>query len=256
MEKTVFIDNLKINLRVVGQGEPILILHGWDSSIKSWLKVQEFLAKKGFKVFVPDLPGFGKSAPPPFAWGIQDYSDFILSFVKEFNLDPFFLLSHSFGGRISVRFCNDHPERIKRLILCSSAAIKPKPGLKTRLIYIVARIGNAVFTPRHLTRLKDGARNIFYSFLRNKDYVKAKGVMRETIIKVITEDLLPDLPSIKVKTLLVWGKNDKLVPVKFAYIFKDNLENSRLEILPKIGHSPQLEVPEKLSELILNFLRE
>ena len=86
MEKIVFVDNLKINLKVVGQGEPVLILHGWGSSIKSWLRVQEFLAEKGFKVIVPDLPGFGESSVPEKAWTVLDYKNFIIRFAE--NNEP------------------------------------------------------------------------------------------------------------------------------------------------------------------------
>jgi len=79
--------------------------------------------------------------------------------------------------------------------------------------------------------------------------------MKETIKKVLDEDLLDDLPKIKTKTLIVWGSADRLVPVKYAHIFQEKIANSQLEILPYIGHSPHLEVPEKLSEIILSFLR-
>jgi len=66
---------------------------------------------------------------------------------------------------------------------------------------------------------------------------------------------LKDLPQIKIRTLIIWGESDKLVPVKYAHIFKEKIESSKLEILPKIGHSPHLEVPEKLAKIIIQFLR-
>ena len=80
--------------------------------------------------------------------------------------------------------------------------------------------------------------------------------MKETIKKVLDEDLLSDLSKIKTKTLIVWGSVDKMVPLKYAHIFKEKIENSRLEIMPKVGHSPHLEDPKKLSEIILKFLKE
>ena len=80
--------------------------------------------------------------------------------------------------------------------------------------------------------------------------------MKETIKKVINEDLLEDLSKIKIKTLIIWGAQDRMVSVRYAHIFKEKIENSELEILPKIGHSPHLESPQKLSEIILKFLKE
>ena len=254
-EKEIFINGLKINYKIAGEGPAILILHGWGGSSDSWLRVQEILSKENYSVIVPDFPGFGKSITPLEPWGIGDYSNFLLRFIEELGLEEFFVVAHSFGGRVAIRFVGQYPEKIKRLILCDSAGIKAKPELKTKIIYWIARIGNAAFTPKHLIRLKDKVRNLFYIFLRHKDYVKADGTMRETIKKVLEEDLLGDLSKVTTKTLIVWGNIDRMVPVKFAHIFKENIKDSRLEILPKVGHSPHLEVPEKLSEIILEFLK-
>ena len=73
--------------------------------------------------------------------------------------------------------------------------------------------------------------------------------------KVIAEDLLPLLSEINKKTLLIWGTNDKMVPIKYARIFEQNINGSRMEILPKVGHSPNFEVPQKTSQLILDFIK-
>jgi len=123
------------------------------------------------------------------------------------------------------------------------------------IIFWLAKVGNAIFTPKHLQRFKDSARNIFYIFLRNKDYVKANGTMKKTIKKVLDEDLFSDLAKIKTKTLIIWGAQDRMVPLKYANVFKKNIENSKLEIIPKAGHSPHLENPKKLSEIILEFIK-
>lgn len=255
-EEKVLIDNLEINYKIAGSGPAVLVLHGWGGSSDSWKKVTEILSGEGFQVIVPDLPGFGKSKTPPETWGVLDYTKWVNDFTDFLNLERFFLIAHSFGGRISIKFAINYPGKIKALILCASAGIKPKPGLKTKIIYWLSRIGNAVLTPQIFVRLKEGLRNIFYIFLRHKDYVKAKGNMREIIKKVLDEDLIDDLSKIKIKTLLVWGEQDKLVPIKYASIFKEKIENSELVILPKVGHSPHLEIPQKLAEVIINFLNK
>lgn len=254
-EKEVLINNLKINYKTAGSGPAVLILHGWGGSSDSWLEVQQLLAMAGFRVIIPDFPGFGKSSTPEKAWDNDDYLNWLLEFISHLNLDKFFLISHSFGGRIAIKFAVKYPERIEGLIFCSPAGVKVEPSFKARIIFTLARIGNAIFTPKHLKRFKDGIRNIFYIFLRNKDYVKAKGNMRETIKKVLNEDLMVLLSEIKSKTLVIWGENDKMVPVKQAYIYKDKIRDSRVEILPEIGHSPHLEMPERLVEIIINFLK-
>ncbi len=253
-EKKTIINGLEINYKIAGEGPAILVLHGWGGASDSWVEVQEILAQKGYKVICPDFPGFGKTPPPIDPWDVGDYANLILNFTQKLGLDNFFLLGHSFGGRISIKFVTQYPDKIKILILCASAGIKPKPGLKTIIIFWLAKIGNVIFAPKYLRRFKDSVRNFFYFSLRNRDYVKANGVMRKTIKKVLAEDLLPDLSKIKTKTLIVWGKIDKMVPLKYGYIFKEKIENSELEVLPKIGHSPHLEIPRKLAEIVSEFL--
>lgn len=253
-EKNIFTNGLKINYKITGQGPPILILHGWGGSSGSWVEVAEILAKEKFKIIIPDLPGFGKSKTPPKPWNIADYAEWVIDFANSQDWKEFFTLGHSFGGRIAIKLATQYPQRVKKLILCCSAGIKPKPDAETKIIFWLTKIGNAIFTPKPLKRFKDTARNLFYIFLRHKDYVKADRTMRETIKKVLEEDLLSDLPKIKTKTLIIWGEKDKMVPLKYAYIFKEKIENSKLEIIPKVGHTPNLERPERLTQTILNFL--
>ena len=254
-EEKILIDGLKINYKIAGQGPAILILHGWGGSSDSWISVQEILAKEGFKIIVPDFPGFGKSETPFEPWGVREYSNFVLNLTKILELQKFFLLGHSFGGRVAIKFSVFYPGKIKSLILLDSAGIKQKWGLEEKLIFRLSKLGNAIFTFPPLKRFKNKFRNLFYIFLRHKDYAKVEGTMRKIFKKVLTEDLLKDLPRIKTRTLIIWGEFDKLVPVKYAHTFKEKIENSKLEILLKIGPSPHLEVPEKLAKIIIQFLR-
>ena len=260
-EKTILIDNLKVNYKIAGSGPAIINLHGWGSSSESWLKIQEVLAKRGYFVVCPDLPGFGKSETPLNPWTVNDYVKWLNNFIEEVKkfssqpIEPFFLLGHSFGGRIAVRLAADYPEKIKKLILCDPAGIKTKPGIKTKITLFTASVGDIIFSLKPLTRFKDIARNLFYMFLSNRDYVKANTIMKETIKKVLEEDLSPDLPKIETKTLIIWGKKDRIVSVEHAHVFKEKIKNSELKILPKVGHSPHLEMPEKLVEILFPFLQ-
>lgn len=252
----ISINNLEVNYKIAGSGPVILILHGWGGSSDSWIKVMEMLVNKGYKVICPDFPGFGKSHVLIEPWDVTDYKEWLLEFIRLQGLDKFVLLGHSFGGRVAIKFSVEYSEKVKALILCDSAGLKSKPGFKNRIISHMAYIGNIVFSPHFLLRFKNGARNIFYSFLRNKDYVKANGVMKESIKKVIDEDLFPYLSKINIKTLIVWGERDKMVPVKQSHILKEQIKDSVLKLLPDVGHSPHLEVPGKLFKIIVSFLTD
>ncbi len=261
-EETVLIKGLKVNYKIAGRGPAILVLHGWGGSSDSWLEVQDILSKQNYTILVLDFPGFGKSVPPNSPWSVGDYMEFLYSFIgevekkeKEFK-SPFFLLGHSFGGRISIKFCLKYPEKIKKFILCDSAGIRQNYDFKGFLIFLIAKIGNALFTPKIMVRFKDGVRNLFYKLIRNRDYVKAKGVMRETIQKVLAEDLFPEIQVINHETLIIWGEKDKMVPLKYGRILNKNIKGSKLEVIKGIGHSPHLECPEKLAKLMSNFFAQ
>lgn len=255
-EKNILIEDIKVNYKIAGEGFPFLILHGWGGSSNSWNEVQKILAKQNYKVITLDLPGFGKTPSPIVPWEVKDYSNLILGFVKRLNLEKIILLGHSFGGRISIKFASLHPEKLEKLVLFASAGIKHPWNFRKRIIYIFAAIGNFLLSPKFLRRVKDLARNIFYILIRQRDYRKVKGAMRETFKKVVDEDLASDLSKISTKTLIIWGERDNAVPLKDSYFIKEKIPKSVLEVIPKVGHTANLEAPEKLSEIILKFLEK
>jgi pimeloyl-ACP methyl ester carboxylesterase len=253
-EEKILVKEIETNYKIGGRGENFLILHGWNGSSDSWRKIIEILETK-FRVISPDFPGFGKTETPKIPWSLNDFVEWLKEFTEELNLKEFFLLGHSFGGRVAIRFSIFYPEKVKKLILISSAGIRQEWGWKEKVIFQISKIGNAIFSKNHFLRFKDGTRNLFYRIARVKDYSKAKGVMKETMKKIVEEDLLPELPKIQKETLIIWGEKDKIIPLKYAFLFKEKIKNSKLEILPKIGHSPHLEDPEKLAEVLISNLK-
>jgi len=254
-EKKLEVLGVETNYKIGGEGTPFLILHGWGGSSDSWKKVIEILEKENVKVIAPDFPGFGKSKTPPQAWALQNFVDWLKEFLEKLKIEKFFLLGHSFGGRVAIKFSLSFPEKIKALILVNSAGIKQKWGPKEILIFYLALLGNALFAKSFLRRFKDKARNLFYRFFRDRDYGRAKEQMKETMKKVIEEDLLPVLDKIKVKTFIIWGEKDNIVPLKFGKILKEKIKNSELIIFPKVRHSPHLEIPEEFSKKLIEILK-
>ncbi|HID86881.1 MAG TPA: alpha/beta hydrolase [Anaerolineae bacterium] len=253
-EREIEIDDIALTYKLAGEGRPLLILHGWGSSSDAWVEVQGKLARQGYRVCVPDLPGFGKSGPPPRPWGMDDYARFVANLAQRLGMEEFFLVGHSFGGRIGIRLTILHPERVLGLVLCASAGIKPKRTLKHWTFWALAKGGNALLSLPLLSRLREPARKGLYLLVGEWDYYRAQGVMKETVKKVIEEDLRFDLKDVTVPTLIVWGDRDRVTPLSDAHIMKKEIPNATLEILEGAGHRLPYEEPEIFTRLVLTFL--
>jgi len=226
----------------------LIILHGWQSSKEKWQKVKEQIEKENIEVIVPDLPGFKTELTE--VWNLDDYLDWFYDF--SLSKEKFFLLGHSFGGRLAIKFALRHPGKLNGLILVSAAGIKHKKTSFELFLSKIAKVGNEF----HFFPFFSFFRKIFYRFIvRKTDYLKTEGVLKETFKKIVAEDLTPFLPQVQIPTLIIWGKNDKITPLEDAYLLKEKIKNSELEVLENAGHSPYLEVPEELAKIIIQFLR-
>ena len=239
--------DLKINYKALGEGKPLLILHGWGSRNDNWQKVGETLARNGIKIIIPDLPGFGQSDKPQTTWNLDDYCDFVEEFVKALNLEKFYLLGHSFGGALAVKCSLKFPEKIDKLFLASASCIRRR-NLKKKLLYILSKVFKVFsFIPF--------LRKAFYKFVVGKsDYLSIQGVMRDIYLKVIGEDLSEALPQVEVPTIIIWGEKDNITPLNDAKIINKKIKDSKLEIIPNVGHDLNLKTAEKLAEAIVRFL--
>ncbi|PIS17268.1 MAG: hypothetical protein COT59_01545 [Candidatus Nealsonbacteria bacterium CG09_land_8_20_14_0_10_42_14] len=230
----------------------ILILHGWGwpVSVPQWVRVKELLEKQGYKVLVPDLPGFGENPSPIKPWIISDYVEWVKDFFEKNNLSQVFLLGHSFGGSVAVKFSVKYPERVRKLILVDSAGIRKK-RLKKEIQKAVAHFLNRFsFLPFYKFARKIAYRTLF----KTSDYLLAEGVMKETYLNVIKEDISEIFSQIAVPTLLIWGEKDGITPLRHANFIKNQIAGAELEIIPNVRHNPQKEAPEILAEKIVRFI--
>ncbi len=222
----------------------ILILHGWGSCAARWQKVKELLENRGLKVFVPDLPGFGQEPPPATAWNIDNYVEWVKNYCGKNNLSQIFILGHSFGGSVAAKYALRYPENVEKLFLASSAGIRKKTAKKEFFKKI-----SPLFRSFYLLKI------IFYRFFVKSDYQYTSGVMRETYLNVINEDISGLFSQIKIPTVIIWGEKDDITPITDAYFINREIKDSKLEILPGIGHRIRKEAPEILVEKILAFIK-
>lgn len=243
MEKTTKIDNLNITYQTIGEGKPLLILHGWGSKSDRWQTTAKSLAGRGYEVIIPDLPGFGQSGSPETVWSLSDYSNFVNKFAEKLGLDSFNLLGHSFGGNVAITYSLRYPEKINRMFLVGAAAIRAET-VKKKTTYGLTRVFKFL-------KYVPFVRRFFYRFIIKSDYPSTKGIMRDIYLKTLKEDLSDKLSEVKVPTLIIWGEKDDITPLKNAHEINLKIQGSRLEIVPEIGHNLHSEVPGKLSDIIV-----
>lgn len=255
MEKTVEIRGIPVFYRDKGEGDTILILHGWRSSSKSWLQVQDDLVKFGFRVVVPDLPGFGETPEPKEAWSVRDYMEFVHSFEEALDLHPRALAGHSFGGRIAIFYAMKYKHTLPALVLLDAAGVFRHKQASIQAYEIMTKIGDYIMQFPLLHFLRPVVRKLNYRITRQQDYYLTDGTMRETFKLVIEESMRPHLPHITAPTLIIWGEKDEATPLSDAHILHQEIPVAYLHVLPNAGHSVNLEYPHKVARQMYLFLR-
>lgn len=226
---------------------PVLILRGWGSKIENWQKFIPLLEKQGYKALSPDLPGFGKEPPPQNSWSINDYAEWVRDFCEKNNLSQVFLLGHSFGGGVAVKFISQNPGIVQKLILVGAAIVRNKKEAG-KVSGVMKKLS---FLPFY-----GFFRKMVYRFFVKSDYPLEEGVMKETYLNVIGEDLTGLLSQINIPVQIVWGEKDDYTPVKNAYLIKGKIYKASSQIFPGIGHNPHREIPEKFADIVINFLEK
>jgi pimeloyl-ACP methyl ester carboxylesterase len=211
----------------------IVLLHGWGASAEKLKPLRLELQKLGWKVCVIKLPGFDLK-PPKEIWGLGNYCDFVLNGAKKkWKNEKFYIFGHSFGGRIAIKTSLLHPKSLDGLILCASGGISRGNVVKRLTFFVLAKIGKIFII---FPRFADFWKRIIYKAAREHDYEKADGVMRQVFKKVISENLKPVLSEISVPTLVIWGDEDAMTPIKDAYFITKNIRGSKLKVYKKQGH--------------------
>jgi pimeloyl-ACP methyl ester carboxylesterase len=246
------IDGLTVRALVGGQGPHVLLLHGWGGAIESFTPVLNDLCRS-YTVAAFDLPGFGHSSLPPTTWGSADYAHLTLQLMEHLHLDRPHLIGHSFGGQVSIQIAASAPERVRKLVLVGSAGIRTRPTLSTRLKRLAAQLGKWLAVRGG--RLGEKARAAIYRRVQSSDYASA-GPLRPTLVRVITEDLTSLLPRVAAPTLLVWGAEDRAVPVAAGQVMARLMPAAQLAVFENAGHFAYLDQFDRFRLLVRRFLRE
>ena len=259
-EKSVTVFGAKINY--VEAGDPakskVILLHGLGGSLANWALTTPALAQD-YHVFVLDQVGFGKSDKPALKYRVGTYVDFLDKFMAELKIEKASLIGNSMGGWVAAWTAIKYPNRVEKIVLADAAGIVPANFSEAQ----VYQLNNST-----RDEIRANMKRIFATpALQNNEalvdqFMTARvtagdGGTINSLIESIKrrEDFLNDrLGDIKKPTLIIWGKQDGLLPVADAYTFNKGIAGSELLIFDQCGHAPQFEKAADFNKAVLAFL--
>ncbi|HKX20878.1 MAG TPA: alpha/beta hydrolase [Nitrososphaeraceae archaeon] len=259
--KYLTIDNVRVRYTDKNQkGFPLVLIHGLGGSIESWINNIEFLSTK-FRVIALDLPGFGLSDKPRVSYTIKYYVNFLEKFINKLKINHLYLIGSSLGGHIGVEFTLRNRKMVDKLILISPAGCMPKSfkgtiTLKRYIKIVKAKSANDVFkilSSIDKTMVSHSYANVLYKRLSlpgsKYAFISAlKGSAKSPRYE-------SKLTRINTNMLLLWGKEDNMIPLKYVRPFIEQ-GNSRIIILENCGHRPHAEKAKLFNKIVKDFLTE
>jgi pimeloyl-ACP methyl ester carboxylesterase len=245
---------LRIQLRRGGAGPPLLVLHG-ELGVPGWLSAYDALARD-FTVYVPSLPGFGQSSRPDWIVGVRDLAAWVAWFVRELELDaPLPVIGSSLGGWVAAEIAIVNPSLFSRLVLVAPAGVAPPEGEIWDYFLHSTRdaFARAFADP---AGSKEYAR--FYASPTPDDERQAERD-REMAARLVWKPYLRShtlpalLGAIATPTLVVWGRQDAIIPASACDRWVKAIPGATAEVLDGCGHLPEMEQPERFVRTVREF---
>ncbi|TDS56934.1 alpha/beta fold hydrolase [Myroides indicus] len=251
MERTLKEDG-KFRYVEIGEGTPIVILHGLMGGLSNFDGVADFFPKKGYKVIIPELPLYTNSI---LKTNVKAFAKFVKDFIVRIGYSEVILLGNSLGGHIALYFAKLYPQYLKAMVLTGSSGLYesamgdsyPKRG---DYEYIKKKAEDVFYDPEVAT--KEIVDDVFATVNDRMKLIKTLTIAKSAI----RHNMSKDLPKIQTPTCLIWGKNDKVTPPEVAIEFHELLPDSDLYWIDKCGHAAMMEHPEEFNELLHQWLQE
>ncbi|HCP15270.1 MAG TPA: alpha/beta hydrolase [Peptococcaceae bacterium] len=253
MIQTTQIDGIDTHYIDAGQGDTLLLLHGWGASKEAFGPVIEGLRTK-YRVIALDWPGFGKTREPDRPWTVDDYRAFLEKFIMTLDLQDLTALGHSFGGRVLIKWAAMHPPSLNKMILVDSAGIRAKRGVGWYVRVYSYKAGKLLLKIPVLGNRFGKAIKKLQSKAGSEDYRNASILMKQTMSKVINEDLMQFMPQIGVPTLLVWGDQDTATPLEDGRQMERLIPGAGLAVLKPAGHYSYLDQLPQFLRTVIYFM--
>ncbi len=263
-----FVDVPGARVRYVrkGSGPPVVLLHGFASSLYTWKDVLPALAA-GHDVVAIDLPGFGGSSiPRPLQ--AASYPGVVLAVMDRLGLDRATVVGNSLGGSVAVAVAGERPERVDRLVVIDSAGFNFRASDRPWMLRLVAAPGVAAVAERLPVRRRLVAAGLRQVFFRDELVTEerideyAAPMLRPGAARAAAEllgtpgppDFAAQMARVRAPTLVVWGREDTWIPVAHSRRFTAAIAGSTAVVLEACGHMPQEEKPADVAALLQWFL--
>ena len=259
-DKTVAVFGQSIHYWDVGSGPVVVLVHGLGSRKEDWTPVLEPLAQK-YRLLVPDQIGFGKSEKPLLDYSVQTYVDFLNEFLQQLKVEKASLVGESLGGWISALYAEElgegaHLVPIDKLVLVDAAGLKqdappPITNLNPSSLAAMRGLMESVFYDTSWLN-DDALRKIFADKLAAHDGYTVRSLLGNPLLA--TERLDDRLAKIKTPTLVVWGKQDKLISMSMGERYAAGIAGAKSVSFDKCGHVPPIEKTEEFVAAVTAFL--
>lgn len=260
------VDGTRIRYLEAGHGAPVIFLHGLGASMYAWRKNLPPVAAAGFRVIAFDNRGFGFSDKPAGPYDNEAYARLLIALMDSLHLPEAVLVGHSMGGAVAAEVAIEYPSRVRGLVLIGSAGL----GARESVVFRVARwplVGPVLLalrgrglTARILrstyadpSKVTEADVDQYYAPVAEPEYGRAlRGVLRQFRL----DALAGRLDRVAAPTLLLWGEEDRIVPLAFGRALATGIPRSSFLTVRRAGHSVQEEAPGEVNELLIKFLRE
>lgn len=262
--KTVFGKVGNYNIRHLESGNSdraIVLLHGLGASAERWLQVMPYLAEC-YRVIAPDIVGFGRSDKPTVDYTVEFFSKFLDEFINHVSVEnPINIMGSSLGGRIAIEYAIQNAHDIEKMILVAPAGINEEPT-EALHSYIQAALHPTIEDAKKAFLMLAGnnrviEQDVISDFVNRMLLPNSRLSFMSSLLGLKKSSLTKErLGKISNQTLIIWGKDDKVIPVENATRFSTSIKNSKHLEMEKCGHTPFVDEPELFSKIVLRFLSE
>tara|TARA_R110002167_G_scaffold36686_10_gene115886 strand:- start:2359 stop:3123 length:765 start_codon:yes stop_codon:yes gene_type:complete len=230
----------------IGEGTPIIILHGLMGGLSNFQGVTEHFPPKGYKVLIPELPIYDM---PLLKTNVKQFAKFLERFIEFKGLENVILLGNSLGGHIGLLHTKLYPNMVKALVITGSSGLYESAmgdGYPRRGDYdFIKKKAEAVFYDPSVAT-KEIVDEVFATVNNRNKVIRTLAIAKSAI----RHNMAKDLPKMHTPTCIIWGENDSVTPPDVAELFHELLPDSELFWVKECGHAPMMEHPTEFNRLL------